>query len=142
MKLVCSGQPYSLAYQQINAYRNRNQNGLITGTTSTSGSWTKYEFSDSSGIKELYVSTDYCQNTLNNFIIKSITAGGGTTVSIKSGRMTSVGYSNNIDSLVINFTSSDDPTFRLTKAVIDVGSSGWVITNHRHVLDANPILIQ
>lgn len=51
-------------YQQISAYRNINQNNLIA---SSNGNF--HQFSDPVGIAELFVTTDFCENILNDFIL-------------------------------------------------------------------------
>lgn len=58
-------------YQLVQAYRNLNQTDPIAGTSNPSGSWTRYDFSDATGIKELYVSTDYCENTLDDLFLRT-----------------------------------------------------------------------
>jgi PKD repeat protein len=71
---VASGVPYGSAYQQIKAYRNRGQSGLVTGVVEPDpgfGSYRDYYFYDAAGIRELYVTTDFAENTLNSFQIET-----------------------------------------------------------------------
>ena len=75
---VASGD-WSTAYQSVQAYQNRFQIDPKTGTSTPIGDWsvgcgwTLHEFSDSTGIMELYVSTDYCENILDDLILKTAT---------------------------------------------------------------------
>jgi hypothetical protein len=71
---VCDGKPYDSAYEYVQAYKNRYQNGAITGVIEPDpgpGPYRDYYFYDPAGIKELYVSTDFCENSLNNFQIET-----------------------------------------------------------------------
>jgi opacity protein-like surface antigen len=62
------------AYQLVQAYRNLSQTDLITGSaTPLGGSWTEYGFSDDTGIMELYISTDFGENELDEFILHEAT---------------------------------------------------------------------
>ena len=69
-KHVRPGIPPENAYGSILAYRERFQNGLITGTETFFGlTWTQFYFSDPSGIMELYVTTDFAENNLDDLIL-------------------------------------------------------------------------
>jgi hypothetical protein len=58
------------AYQSVQAYRLRfQQGGLVTGTESSVGGWKQYDFADAQGISELYITTDFCENNLDNLIL-------------------------------------------------------------------------
>jgi hypothetical protein len=56
-------------YQSVQAYRQRQQNGPVQGTQSTVGDWEKFDFRDPAGIMELYITTDYCENNLDDLIL-------------------------------------------------------------------------
>jgi len=62
-------------YFSVQAYKAFKHVGEIIGTTSTQGRWTKFDFPDTKeGIKEVYIHTDFCRNSLHNLIIRSSTA--------------------------------------------------------------------
>lgn len=67
---VRDGIAFGDAYQLVQAYRNLSQTDSITGSTAAVGGWTEYEFSDATGIMELYVSTDFGENNLDEFILR------------------------------------------------------------------------
>lgn len=59
-------------YFRIQAYKEFSQVGEVTGTTSAVNSRTKYSFADAAtGIKELYIHTDFTENELNNLFISN-----------------------------------------------------------------------
>jgi formylglycine-generating enzyme required for sulfatase activity len=68
--LATTNPPY---YFRVTAYTERNQGGTLVGTTDGSS---YSDFTNSAvGIKELYVRSDYAENNLDCFIIKSATVG-------------------------------------------------------------------
>ena len=68
---VRDGVAFDDAYQQVQAYRNRFQTDPITGSATAAGDrWTEYDFSDDTGIMELYVSTDFNENNLDDLILR------------------------------------------------------------------------
>lgn len=67
---VRNGIDFDDAYQLVQAYRNRFQSEPISGSATTVGGWTEYEFSDDTGIMELYISTDFGENQLDNLILR------------------------------------------------------------------------
>ncbi|MCH8060931.1 MAG: VWA domain-containing protein [Chloroflexi bacterium] len=57
-------------YQSVQAYRELGQIDPIASLDETpDGGWVVYRFSDPAGIKELYVSTDFCENILDDLIL-------------------------------------------------------------------------
>ena len=70
---VGSGVSWELAYQSVQAYQERFQTGPVSGTETPVGGWTQYDFEDSAGIMELYVTTDYCENLLDDLFLSEVT---------------------------------------------------------------------
>jgi hypothetical protein len=57
-------------YFGVQAYKAFKHVGEINGTTSTQGSWTRYDFPDTKeGVKDVSIHTDFCKNDLRNLII-------------------------------------------------------------------------
>ncbi|MCF6211670.1 MAG: VWA domain-containing protein [Gammaproteobacteria bacterium] len=72
---IRDGITFDDAYQAVQAYRNRFQTDNIAGiSTPLAGGWIEYEFSDATGIMELYISTDFGENTLDEFILRQAAA--------------------------------------------------------------------
>ncbi len=59
----CNPDPYI----QVRAYRVIQQNQEIAGTTDASGF--VYQYSDAVGVQEITIRTDYCENTLSEFVL-------------------------------------------------------------------------
>jgi hypothetical protein len=62
--------PSIFPYLGVQAYGELNQTDLRTPfSESPSGGWTEYRFSDPAGIKELYISTDFCENVIDDLML-------------------------------------------------------------------------
>ena len=72
--LVCPRKNTSNPYFRVQAYKELQQSGEITGTQSNvPNNWTRWAFADPAGVKEVYVHTDFCENSMNNLIIGATT---------------------------------------------------------------------
>jgi hypothetical protein len=72
--LVCPRKNTPSPYFRVQAYKDVQQSGEITGVqSSVPGNWTRSAFADPAGVKEVYVHTDFCENSLNNLIIGAAT---------------------------------------------------------------------
>jgi hypothetical protein len=61
--------PAESASISVQAYGNINQSEMITGTNTNEGEWERHDFSDQGGIMELDVSSDFCNNLLDDLIL-------------------------------------------------------------------------
>lgn len=60
------------AYAAVYGYRDFNQAGAVTAVVSNrSGYRATYAFDDPAGVKELYVRSDFCENELNNLVVRA-----------------------------------------------------------------------
>lgn len=63
------------AYAGVYGYRDFNQAGAVNAVVSNrSGYGATYLFEDPAGVKELYVRTDFCENVLNNLVVRATAA--------------------------------------------------------------------
>jgi hypothetical protein len=70
-----TGSVVAKPYFGVQAYKAFKHAGELNGTTSTQGSWTRYDFPGSAGgVKDVYIHTDFCRNELRNLVIRNSTA--------------------------------------------------------------------
>jgi hypothetical protein len=61
-------------YFSVQAYKAFKHVGEISGTAGTKGRWTIYDFLDTAGgVKDVFISTDFCKNDLHNLILRNST---------------------------------------------------------------------
>lgn len=61
-------------YAAVNGYREFSQAGAITATVNRNGYRASYTFDDAAGVKELYLRSDFCENELNNLLLRATPA--------------------------------------------------------------------
>ena len=113
-------------YLGINAYRGRNQQDPISGVHTPPDipngleSWS-FDDSGGSGIKELYISTDYEDNGLTQFIIKTSSSGTLSVTSPNGGETWQRGTSHTV---TWSYSGSTGSTVKivLVKAGTEVGT--------------------
>ncbi|TFH38506.1 MAG: PEF-CTERM sorting domain-containing protein [ANME-2 cluster archaeon] len=71
LAVATDGIAFDDAYLQVKAYQSRGQINLISGTETIVSSWTQYDFSNIGGIEELYVTSDWAENTLDELFISA-----------------------------------------------------------------------
>ena len=60
------------AYAAVYAYRDFNQSGSISAVVSNrNGYRATHAFDDATGVKELYIRTDFCENELNSLMVRA-----------------------------------------------------------------------
>lgn len=93
---VRSGIAFDDAYLQVQAYRNRFRTDPITGSaTPVGGTWTEFDFSDATGIMELYISTDFGENSLNDLILRQAATATEPSVVMLFDTSGSMGWDHN-----------------------------------------------
>lgn len=71
---MCPRPGASPAYAAVHGYREFNQAGEITATVQRNGYRATHAFDDAAGVKELYLRSDYCENELNNLLLRAAPA--------------------------------------------------------------------
>jgi hypothetical protein len=66
---VATDKPYSQAYMSVLAYDEIEQNGVMAGTRTGDNGWLRWDFASTNGIKELYITSDFCENNLDDLIL-------------------------------------------------------------------------
>jgi len=119
--LICPRKNASSPYFRVQGYKDLQQTGEITGAqSSTPNNWTRYAFSDPAGVKEVYIHTDFCENSLNNLNIGGAPApsGGPPTIVTNPG---------------------DDEDYRGSSATLTVTAQGGSPLSYQWYKNGKPI---
>ena len=74
-------------YRQVNAYTQTNAGGTLVGSYTATGPIPPQqvcEFNSAAGIKEIQVRSDFCENSITHFVIRSTASGSGADAGLRA----------------------------------------------------------